>query len=164
MMPDAWMLGESEWQLVGFRTSTAGDLDGDGRSEFMVSNYPSDEPTYVWVCKYTGSGIEEGKPLRFRSGAELLAYPNPCHDQVWLSCPSAAAGISTLRVCDVTGRLVRTLTFGRGDLGNAPGTAQWDLRDNAGRRVSQGIYVIELEQYSGNVTRRSSAKVIVEGQ
>ncbi len=163
-IPDAWMLGESEWQLVGFETSTAGDLDGDGRSEFMVSNYPSDEPTYVWVCKYTGSGIEEEEALRVRNGATLRAYPNPSQNQVRVSLPSPAGENLPVRICDVTGRVVRTLTVGPGAFGRPQREVVWDLRDNAGRPVGQGVYLIGLEQSNGNATRRSSAKVIVEKQ
>jgi len=113
-VPDAWMLGESEWQLVGFRTSTAGDLDGDGRSEFMVSNYPSDEPTYVWVCKYTGSGVEEtpNADVRTMNRAPTIACGV-------LLLPEGVSG-ERLAVCahllDVSGREVMELRPGTNDV------------------------------------------------
>jgi len=160
-VPDAWMTGEPN-RLVGMRVSTAGDVDGDGRAEFMVSSCTGDPPARVWVCKYTGSGVqEEEEAMRMRSGIALRAYPNPCHDQLWLSCPRAPGQDAALRICDVTGRVVRTLTFDRGKSTAASPTATWDLRDNAGRRVGQGIYLIQLEQHSGIAARRISTKVSI---
>ena len=90
----------------------------------------------------------------------LEAWPNPCHNQVRFFCPPAAAN-SALTVCDVTGRVVRTLTIGPGASSRAPQEAVWDLRDDAGKRVGQGVYVIEMEQGNGNTTRHCSAKVVV---
>ena len=162
-VPDAWMTGEPN-RLVGMRVCTAGDIDGDGRSEFLVSDYNCDPRQHVWVCKYTGVGLQEEEALRTRSGTALRAYPSPCRDQVWISCPPAAGENSTLRVCDVTGRVVRTQAVPQCESGRASPTVLWDLRDNAGRRVGQGVYVIELEQKGGNEPRRCSAKVIVERQ
>jgi hypothetical protein len=163
-VPDAWLMGADRETEVGFMVSTAGDLDGDGRAEFMVSNYPADGPKCVWVCKYTGVGLQEEEALRIPSGTALRAYPNPCRDRVWVSCPPVVGENSTLRVYNVTGRAVRTLMFGWDEASRATRTVSWDLRDKAGRRVGQGVYVIELEQDSGNATRRCSAKVVVERQ
>ncbi len=162
-VPDAWILGESEWQFVGFETSTAGDLDGDGRSEFMVSNYPGDKPTYVWICRYTGVGLQEEQAQRMHGTLTLRAHSNPCRDQVRLTCPATAAG-TTLRICDVTGRIVRALPVGLGVSSSAPQEVVWNLRDNVGRRVGQGVYVVEFEQHDGSTARHSSVKVIVERQ
>ncbi len=163
-VPDAWIMEAAHMQVLGYEVSTAGDLNGDGRDEFMVSNYPADGPKNVWVCKYTGVGLQEEEALRTRSGTALRAYPNPCRDRVWVSCPPVVGENLTLGVYDVTGRAVRTLEFGWDEASRATQTVSWDLRDNAGRRVGQGVYVIELEQDSGNATRRYSAKVIVERQ
>jgi len=145
------------------RVRTAGDIDGDGRSEFLVASYTGDPPARVWVCKYTGVGVQEEEALPARSRPMLEAWPNPCHNQVRFFCPPAAAN-SALTVCDVTGRVVRTLTIGPGASSRAPQEVVWDLRDDAGKRVGQGVYVIEMEQGNGNTTRHCSAKVIVERQ
>jgi len=165
-VPDAWMRGAAEEQAVGYQVSTAGDLDGDGRDEFMVSNYPAGDYVQknVWVCKYTGSGVQEEEAVKSRQGTALVAYPSPCRDRLSIACPTVPGQDAKVEVWDAAGRLVRKLELGSGGPNHNPQNVSWDLRDNAGRRVNQGIYVIELEQYSGNVTRRSSAKVIVEGQ
>jgi hypothetical protein len=64
-VPDAWMEGEPNL-LVGRKVCTAGDIDGDGRSEFLVAS-TGDPPSYVWVCKYTGSGVEEAPSAERRA-------------------------------------------------------------------------------------------------
>jgi hypothetical protein len=163
-VPDAWMTGEAPEQLVGERVRTAGDLDGDGRSEFMVSNYSSDSAKRVWVCKYTGVGLQEEEAVRVRNGTSLRVYPNPCREQVFLSCPATTSENPTLRICDVSGRVVRTLMLERAGSTAASPTATWDLRDDVGRPVEQGVYVVELERKSGTKNRHCSAKVIVERQ
>jgi hypothetical protein len=163
-VPDAWMMGDAAQQFVGGRVSTAGDLDGDGRFEFLVLNKSCNPRQHVWVCRYTGSGIQEDKVLRARNEVALGKVPNPCHDRVRFSCTPSMGQNSTLRICDVMGRAVRTLTLDRGKSTAASPAATWDLRDNAGRRVCQGIHIVELEQLSGSATGHCSAKVIVERQ
>jgi len=162
-VPDAWMTGEPN-RKVGMRVRTAGDIDGDGRSEFIISSYTDIPPARVWVCKYTGSGVQEGQTLRTRSGTALRAYPSPCRERVTVDCPLAQGQDASLKVCDVSGRVVRYLSVAQGKPGESSRTVLWDLQDNMGRRVGQGIYVIELEQRNGTATGRCAAKVIVERQ
>jgi len=161
--PDAWMTGEPNRQ-VGIRVSTAGDIDGDGRSEFLFVSCTDDPPARVWVCKYTGVGLQEEEALRIRSRTTLRAYPNPCRDQVRFSCPATTRENPTLRICDVSGRVVRTLTLERDESTVASPTATWNILDDFGRHVRQGVYFVELEQKSGAENRCCSTKVIVERQ
>ena len=163
-VPDAWMMGDAAQQVVGERVCTAGDLNGDGRSEFMVSNYSCNPQQHVWVCNYTGSGVQEEEVVGVRSGPALRVYPSPCRDRVQVNCPLVAGKNSTLSVFDMAGRVVRTLALPQGRSNEPSRAVSWDLRDNAGRRVSQGVYIVELQQYTGSVASCSWAKVIVQGQ
>jgi hypothetical protein len=148
-MPDGWILGESEWQLVGFETSTAGDLDGDGRSEFMVSNYPSDEPTYVWVCKYTGSGIEEEKPRPLTS-LRLEVAPNPARGAFSVRYEVTSPSRVSVGLFDASGRLVRSLSEGE------VASGRYEARLPSGV-LPAGVYFCTLD----NGATRISLKVIL---
>ncbi len=57
-----------------------------------------------------------------------------------------------LRVYDLAGRLVRTLVDDLRPAGRH--TAFWDGRDDAGRSVASGAYVVRLEAGTGVLTRR----------
>jgi hypothetical protein len=80
-------------------------------------------------------------------GGQLLGIaPNPALGaaQIVLEPGDAAR---TLRVCDVRGRLIRTLTvpaFAR--------TAIWDGRDGAGALAASGRYVVVLTEAPGGST------------
>lgn len=163
-MPDAWVFGDAAQQVVGDRVCTAGDLDGDGRSEFLVADCTSYPRQYVWVCKYTGVGVREEEAVGTPRASALRVYPSPCQDRVWVTCPWNTGENSTLRICDVTGRVVRTLTLGRDASRLTSQSVQWDLRDAGGRRVNSGVYIVVLERDNGDETSRSSVKVIVERQ
>jgi hypothetical protein len=59
-LPDAWIRGVQYEDGIGWLVATAGDVNGDGKDEVMISNYAvSETPERVWVCKYSGQGIEE---------------------------------------------------------------------------------------------------------
>ncbi|MBD3366839.1 MAG: T9SS type A sorting domain-containing protein [Candidatus Eisenbacteria bacterium] len=71
------------------------------------------------------------------------AAPNPFvhHTEIPFTVPRAGTA-ARVRICDVRGRVVRTLTCGRG---TRDGTLRWDGTDHAGRAVSAGVYFVELE-------------------
>lgn len=161
-VPDAWIMEAAHMQVLGYAVSTAGDLNGDGRDEFMVSNYPADGPKCVWVCNYTGVGLQEEEARGVRSSMALRAYPNPCREWVTVDCPLAQGQTASLKVCDISGRVVRDISVAQGKSSESSRAVLWDLQDNMGRRVGQGIYIIELNQGVGTAVRRYSAKVIVE--
>ncbi len=78
------------------------------------------------------SGAVAGEPASDAPRALQLSC-NPCREALGLRLAAGAAPIEEVRVHDVRGRVVRTLTA-RG------GEAAWDLRDDAGRRVRPGVY------------------------
>jgi hypothetical protein len=75
--------------------------------------------------------------------------PNPFNPATTIRYQIGAAGAVTLRVYDVTGRLVRTLVDGQ----RVPGAyeARWDGRDERGRGVASGVYFYRL--HAGDFTR-----------
>jgi len=84
----------------------------------------------------------------------LSAWPNPFRSELAVRFAPPEAGDVDVAVYDVTGRRVRQLY--RGPM--SPGAAQleWDGRDEAGARVSTGVYIVRAN--SGE--REVSAKVL----
>jgi len=74
--------------------------------------------------------------------AILPARPNPFVSETEISFSQPTAGPASLRLFDVTGRLVRTLHEGSANAG--PQRLRWDGRDDRGRTVGVGIYFVRL--------------------
>ena len=85
------------------------------------------------------TGISETytQPLEFTT---VGANPVVGHGAVRFSLPKAAN--VTLRVYSTSGALVRTLVNGQMPAG--ANTVGWNLQDNAGRPVGNGLYLYEL--------------------
>jgi hypothetical protein len=82
--------------------------------------------------------------------------PNPCSRGASIAYALPKTGNVSLNVYDVSGRLVRTLESGVRNAGSHQ--AAWDLRNNSGRAVANGIYLYRLT--AGNQTRTQKLTVI----
>ncbi len=69
-------------------------------------------------------------------------WPNPSHGRTELHFSIAKPGIVELSLYDLTGRRIRTLTYGVRAAGR--GSAVWDGRNDAGVRVPNGLYFARL--------------------
>jgi len=85
----------------------------------------------------------------------LTAGPVPARDEVRLGFSLRAGEAATLDVFDVTGRRVWSAREPAG--GDAEHQERWALRDDAGRRVAPGIYLVRLE----TLTRSEHRRVLV---
>lgn len=76
----------------------------------------------------------------------MLNYPNPFNPLTTIVYSAAAHGPVSLRIYDVSGRLVRTLLDEDGE----PGThaVQWDGLDDQGRQVASGTYFCRLTAWN----------------
>lgn len=68
-------------------------------------------------------------------------YPNPFREGIWLEYSLGRRVEPLFKVYDVSGRLVRLL---RGSASPGTGRLAWDGRDERGRRVPAGVYLIRL--------------------
>jgi hypothetical protein len=92
-----------------------------------------------WVEPYL-TGVEETpvvSPIEFSA---IGANPVVGHSAVRFNLPKAAN--VSLRVYSTSGALVRTLASGQMPAG--ANTVNWNLQDNAGRPVGNGLYLYEL--------------------
>jgi len=71
------------------------------------------------------------------------AYPNPFNPTTVIRYELPEAGLVDLKVYDLIGREIRTLSTGFENAGNQ--SAIWDARDNHGNLVSSGVYIYRLE-------------------
>jgi hypothetical protein len=95
------------------------------------------------------TGVGAGAPPALAFAAP---GPNPAWDQTRFEFSLPAAADVALEVFDVTGARVRTLVSGRREAG--PHAERWDLRDEAGRRVSAGVYLARITTGNWTATRR----------
>jgi len=77
------------------------------------------------------------------AAASLRTCPNPFNPRTTIAFAMPVAGRARLRVYDVAGRLVRTLTDAEFLAGDHLTT--WDGKDSAGRTMSSGVYFAGLE-------------------
>lgn len=81
-----------------------------------------------------------------------LAAPNPFRDRSTLEFDLPREGRATIRVYDITGRLVQTLV--EDELPPGSHRAVWDGRDGQGLRVASGVYLVRMQAGSFGATRK----------
>ena len=86
-------------------------------------------------------------------------YPNPVRDQATIDFELPASGPVQLRVYDMLGRQVRTLKDGSERAGRH--SLIWDGRDDAGRELASGVYMLTLSSPSDEGLKSASRKVVV---
>jgi hypothetical protein len=79
-------------------------------------------------------------------------YPNPFNPATTIEYHLASRGAVSIRIYDVTGRLVRTLARGMKDAGRHE--VVWRGRNDAGVTVASGIYFYEMKAAGFTATRK----------
>jgi hypothetical protein len=159
-----------------FSTPAAGDLDNDGDIEVAFASYDAS----VHVLDYSGPSIPAayqwatlggnnhrtatyGRSFPYQTGVPNQAapvyrmqlsqnVPNPFASGTSIRFVSPYAQQMTLRVFDITGRLVRTLVDGEVSAG--PNEIRWDGRDARGQAAASGIYFYQLDGGERSLTRK----------
>ena len=129
--------------LVDRKTNKTTVLTGSGKLGFSGSR----EFAVIYTNK--GLGGLALKPLSFDLNQ---TYPNPFAHSITVNYQLAAAGQVSLRVYNVTGQLVRTLTEGTALPGYYSQT--WNGRDNSGRKIASGVYIMRLTSGGQERTRK----------
>ena len=70
-------------------------------------------------------------------------YPNPANDQVTIS-RIENAGAQKIQICDISGKLVQTLTMVKGQT-----MLEWDVQG-----FTSGVYLVKISDESGESVRK----------
>ena len=87
----------------------------------------------------------------------LPNYPNPFNPETWIPYQLAEAAAVSVKIYDVGGRLVRTISVGFKPIGyyfTRKRAAYWDGRNEIGESVSSGVYFIEFVAGDFAATKR----------
>ena len=103
-------------------------------------------PAVFFVATGTVPGAAPARTVLYQN------VPNPFNPGTTIRYDLAAPCKISLRIFDVSGRLVRTLVYRYEDAGAK--SRHWDGRDNAGRRVASGVYFLRMETDVCTQTRK----------
>ena len=84
-------------------------------------------------------------------------YPNPFNPETWIPYQLAEDSSVMIKIYNVKGELVRTLSFGHQSAGvyiAKSKAAYWDGRDNLGEKVASGVYFYRLQTGNFSSMRR----------
>jgi hypothetical protein len=123
----------------------------DGASLLQLRLNRGSEAEAALVAEPAAVG-EAGARGTSRSALDLAAFPNPSRGPATLSFSLPHAGRASLAVYDVAGRQLARVADATFAAGRHEFT--WDGRDDAGRRVAAGVYLLRLEAGSVASTRR----------
>lgn len=130
-----WSLAEPWLRAVLFGEADAVGafqdlLEAGGGFDFLQADAP------------TAIGPPGGRP-----GIRLAAHPNPFNPALVLELTLAESAAPNLRITDARGRRVRSLAGGA----LPPGTHRltWDGRDDSGRVLPAGVYLVSLAEATG---------------
>lgn len=128
-----------------------GDFDGDNNLDLAVANTVSDNVTVLMnrSDEITGVVLQPQVPRDLHA---LYSYPNPFNPTTTIVYSIPSAGFVSLRIYDVTGRLVQTLKKEPNTSGEH--RVVWDGRNAKGQMTSSGVYFVRLETGSAVLTRK----------
>lgn len=146
-------IGENPGDEVGAAVKALIDFNGDGTNDFAigapgVDNGANLEAGAAYVVTGDAFVAVPETPVAALIG---VPFPNPTRNSVRIPFRIANADVVTMRIHDVSGRLVRTLVDGERV---ASRSVLWDGRNERGTAVAPGVYFFRLETPDAVATRR----------
>ena len=119
-----------------------------GYRDGILLGYDVSDGPFQIMGGTTGAGGDPrpGTPFLFQNS------PNPFSSGTQIVFGLEEPGHATIEVFDVSGRRVRTLA--RGETAEGTHVVGWDGRDDTGRRLAPGLYVVRLRAASMEMSRR----------
>jgi hypothetical protein len=112
----------------------------------------ADSPAQLIADLFAWANLPIGAPIGVPEGASparrtrlIGARPNPANPSARITYSLARRGRVSLRIFDVSGRLVRTLVDGVVEAAAEPYEVGWDGTNDAGRPVGSGVFFYQLD-------------------
>jgi hypothetical protein len=136
-----------EW--VALDVSPASDVVMAWTRRDTIEGVP--QPQQIWMARpHEPSDVPPQDPSL--AAPALSIWPNPFNPQTEITFEMPAAGFASLRIFDLSGRLVRTLESGQ--FGQGVHTSFWQGKNDAGRGTASGVYLAVLQTSNGLASRR----------
>lgn len=135
---------------VGFQVDAEAPIIQDVLVRFTLI----DREGSRWPQQIMFSVLKRPKPERTQL---FQNFPNPFNPETWIPYQLAEATNVTIRIYDLSGRLVHNLKLGRQEAGwytTRDKAAYWDGRNELGETVASGIYFYHLQAGSFSAIRR----------
>ncbi|MBM3240705.1 T9SS type A sorting domain-containing protein [Candidatus Poribacteria bacterium] len=159
------------WDCGVFRSADEGESWrplNNGLTSIHVQSLAIDSQTPQNIYAGTTGGVfkytivsepdEQITTLGYIKHAVLLQnYPNPANLETWIPYRLNAPTDVTIKIYDITGKLVKSLNLGHKAVGlyiTEKKAACWDGRDNNDERVASGVYYYTLQTSSFSMTRK----------
>ena len=134
-------------RIATVTTTSYSDPGSGGFYKLSAVDIHGNESGYAAAAGSTGVGNPERLELSLGR-----AVPNPARGSVTVHFAVPREGKIAFTIHDAQGRLVRRLFEGVRPTGT--GVMQWDLRDDRGSPVADGLYWIRLESDGAHLVRR----------
>ncbi|TET44138.1 T9SS type A sorting domain-containing protein [candidate division TA06 bacterium] len=148
----------------------ADSVKDNGCYQWSVIDYVNSDNCYIKYRAFSGqdsamcmtperfeiissSMVPYGREYSRQSGMSMTLFPNPARNSVTISFSIPGSDRINLRIYDVAGRLIRTVSTRAVRLGSYVET--WDGRTEDGGEARAGTYFIALKTESGTVTRKA---------
>jgi hypothetical protein len=128
-------------------------IDPDGVVQYGAEAW-NEATIRAYIEGYLPNAVHEGKAEPMLK--ILGATPSPATGPTTIRYNLRKSGNVSLRVYSSSGKLVTTLSDGTQSAGD--NSAQWNLRDDAGNTVANGMYVYVLR--SGSTCERGKVSVL----
>jgi len=120
-------------------------ISTDGTKLYFASSRDTNDPAVqdIWVSEWIPEGVEdEDKKWKIENTRLLKIEPNPFILTTVIRLSLAGSADVSLKIYDISGRMVRSLMQGRKDTGRYE--VLWDGRNEEREQVNSGIYFCRL--------------------
>lgn len=145
---DTSYTGEAVQDLSGSSIASAGDVDGDGLDDILISALKNDEgaveagQTYLLLGAKVPTSIADERPIPSELGL-FQNYPNPFNPSTEIQFDVPISSKVTVEIYNLLGQKIRTLIDENRPAGSYQVT--WDGKDANNIFVSSGIYLYRLQ-------------------